>query len=54
MAERRGAYRVCWGSVSEVDHSADIGVIWRIMLNCIFNKYVGGMDWGNLTQNGEK
>ena len=47
---RRGAYRVWWGYVREGDHLEDAGVDGRIRLKWIVEKWLGGMDWIDLTQ----
>jgi hypothetical protein len=39
-----------WGDLREGDHLGDPGVDRRIILNCIFKKWDGGMDWIELAQ----
>ena len=50
MAERKCAYRVLMGKPEGKSHSEDPGVDKRIILNCIFRKYDGGMDLIDLVQ----
>jgi hypothetical protein len=45
VGKRTGAYRVCWENVGEREHLGDIGVIGRIIVNWIFKKCDGGVDW---------
>ena len=40
--ERRRAYRVWWGNLSEGDHLKDLGVDGRILLKWIFEKWDRG------------
>jgi hypothetical protein len=50
--ERRGAKRFWWGSLREKrDHLKDQRVDRRIILNWIFRKWDGGIDWIDLAQN---
>jgi len=46
--ERRGAYRVLGRNLRNRDHFEDQGVDGRIILNWIFRKWDGGMDWIDL------
>jgi len=39
-----------WGNLRERDHLEDLGVDGRLILRWIFRKWVGGMDWIDLTQ----
>jgi hypothetical protein len=48
--EKRGAYRILVGDLSEGDHLADPGVGGRIILKWIFKKWDGDMDWIELAQ----
>ena len=41
MGHRRGAYRVCWGDLMEVDYLEEQRVDGRIILNWVFNKWDG-------------
>ena len=50
MEERRRAYRVWRGNLREGDHVDDPGLDGKIILNWICEKWDGGMDWINLTQ----
>jgi len=49
--ERRGACRVLGGNLRNRDHFEDPGVDGRIILNWIFRKWDGGMDWIDLAEN---
>jgi hypothetical protein len=53
--ETRGAYRVLVGRPREGDHFEGLGADGRIILKCIFKKWVyGGMDWIDLAQYGDR
>jgi hypothetical protein len=52
--EGRGAHRVWWENVSERENLRDIGIVWSIIVNWIFQTYDGGVYWIILAQNGEK
>jgi hypothetical protein len=39
-----------WGNLREIDHLEEVGVEVRIILNQIFKKWAGGMDWIDLAQ----
>ena len=43
MGERRGVYRVWWGSMKERDHLGDPGLHRRIILRWIFRKWDVGI-----------
>jgi len=44
LGDRRGAYRVLVGNLSERDHLEDIGVDGRIILKFTFKEWDEGMD----------
>jgi hypothetical protein len=49
--DRRGAYRVWWGDLREIDNLEDLSVDRRTILKWIFNKVGwGGMEWIALAQ----
>ena len=44
-----------WGNLREIDHLEDSGVGGRIILRWIIRKWdVGGMDWIDLAQDGDR
>jgi hypothetical protein len=43
-----------WGNLRKSDHLEDTGVYGRIILNWIFQKWDGDMDWINLAQNRDR
>jgi len=47
MGERRGIYRVWWGSMKKRDHLGDPGVSGRIILRWIFRKWISGVWTGS-------
>jgi len=51
MGEKGCVRRVLVGNLREKDHLEDSDVDWRIILNWIFRKWNGGMDWIALAQN---
>ena len=55
MGEGRGVYRVLVGKPEGKNHWGDPGVDGRLILIWIFRKWdVGGMDWIELAQNGDR
>jgi hypothetical protein len=48
--KRIGAYRVWWGNLKKIVYLEDAGIDERIILNRIFKKWDGNMDWFDLTQ----
>jgi hypothetical protein len=48
MGERRGVYRVWWGSLRERDHLEDLGVGGTIILRWIFRKWNVGLWTGSI------
>jgi hypothetical protein len=43
-----------WGDLREGEHMEDPGVDRKIILNLIFKKWDGGMDWIELAQNRDR
>jgi len=43
-----------WGNMRERDHLEELGVRGKIQLKFIFQKWNGGMDWIDLTQDRER
>jgi hypothetical protein len=41
MGDRRGAYRILWGDLSERDHLEDLGLDRRIILKWILRSKIG-------------
>ena len=55
MGEKRGVYRILVKKPEGRDHWGDQDVDWRIILRWIFRKWVvGGMDWIDLAQDGDR
>jgi hypothetical protein len=54
MGERRGACRLCWGNLRERDDLQDLDVDGRMILDCLFKKKMGDVDWIDLTHNTDK
>jgi hypothetical protein len=42
-----------WGSLREKSHLEDLNIDERIILKWIFRKWMGGMDWIELVQDGD-
>ena len=43
-----------WENLRERDHLEDPGIDGRIMLNLIYKKWAGGIDWIDLAKNGDR
>jgi hypothetical protein len=43
-----------WGDLRESDHLKDLGIDGRTILNWIFKKWNGGMDWIHLAQDRDR
>jgi len=55
MGERTGLYKVWWRNLTEKDNLVNQNVDGRIILRWILRKWdVGGMDWINLAQDGDR
>jgi len=54
VGDRKGAYRVLMGNLSERDHLEDIGIDWRIILKFTFKKWDGGMNQIDLARGRDK
>jgi hypothetical protein len=54
VRERRGAYRVFVGQAEGKRPLEHIGVVWRIILKWIFNKWNGNMEWIYLSQDRDR
>jgi hypothetical protein len=55
MGEKRGAYRILVGNLTEGDHLGDPGVDRRIILKCIFKKWDEawtGLSWLRIVTGG--
>jgi hypothetical protein len=53
MDERRDVYRVWWRILREEDHLEDPGVEASMVLTYISGRFLAGMDWIDLAQDGK-
>jgi hypothetical protein len=54
MGEGKGAYRILVGKPEGRHHLGDPGIDGRIIINCIFKLWDGGMDWIELAQDRDR